>query len=316
MSARRLVLGALAALLAACRDRPAAPYVPRDAALRTQPLLFYPAASRPARSVIVFLGNDVGFWAPHEELARRLAARGHDVIGLDVKKYLATLPSAEPARDSAFSRGIGPLLGRARAELGDDTLPIIIGGHSFGAELAFWIALHRPPARLAGVLALSPRSTGHLFVTPYDLLNREASGPWSFSTIDAAAAIAPAVRIALVRGTHDPFVRHDSAFAAAGGVRYRYFPVPLAGHSLKKLIIAGPIVEHAVDFLLEPRPELPSGVESSTFTPSPRAFNLPTAASRRASLRGDPCPPARHGFPAPVRQPLRPAPRRAPRSAA
>jgi pimeloyl-ACP methyl ester carboxylesterase len=243
----------LLALVAGCESGPKIPYVPRDAALRTEPLLFYPARDRPARAFVLFLGNDVGFWKPHEELAWRLAENGYDVVGLDVKKYLAQLPEDEPARDSSFDASIGPLIARARRELGADSLPVVVGGHSFGAEVAFWIALHRPPSRLVGVLAMSPRSTGHLVVTPYDLLNHEASGPYSFSTINAVTSIAPGVRIALVRGAKDPFRRHDAAFVAAGGPRLRYFPIPFANHSLRKLLIAGPIIEHAVEFLIEPR---------------------------------------------------------------
>lgn len=253
----RWVTAALLLTLAGCESGPMVPYVPRDASLRDQPLLFYPARTRAPRAFVFFLGNDVGFWKPHEELAWRLAENGYAVVGLDIKRYLARLPEDEPTRDSSFAATIGPLMARARAELGADSLPVVVGGHSFGAEVAFWIAEHRPPPKLAGVLALSPRSTGHLVVTPYDLMNHEASGPWSFSTIQAATDIASGVRIALVRGASDKFRRHDSAFIAAGGSRLRYFVVPFANHSLRKLLIAGPIIEHAVEYLVEPRASTP-----------------------------------------------------------
>ena len=259
---------ALLLIVIGCESGPTTPYVPRDASLRSEPLLFYPARHRPARAFVLFLGNDVGFWKPHEELAWRLAENGYAVVGLDIKKYLAALPEEEPTRDSTFAARIGPLVSRARAELGADSLPVVVGGHSFGAEVAFWIALHRPPPKLVGVLALSPRSTGHLVVTPYDLMNHEASGPWSFSTIRAATDIAPNVRIALVRGASDKFRRHDPAFLAAGGNRLRYFVVPLAGHSLRKLLIAGPIVEHAVEFLVAP-PQLERMQTASVSPPIP-----------------------------------------------
>ena len=248
-----VLLAATLLALAACESGPTVPYVPRDASLRHEPVLFYPARAPHARAFVFFLGNDVGFWKPHEELAWRLSENGYSVVGLDVKEYLARMPDAEPARDSAFAASIGPLIARTRTELGADSLPVVIGGHSFGAEVAFWIALHRAPPKLAGVLALSPRSTGHLVVTPFDLMNREASGPWSFSTIRATAEIAPNVRIALVRGVGDKFRRHDDAFVASGGARLRYFTVPFAGHSLRRLMIAGPIIEHAVEFLIAPR---------------------------------------------------------------
>lgn len=251
---RCFLLAALVTLgtLQACRAGPQPTYVPRDAALRRSSLLFYlpPSEDGPPRALVLFLGNDVGFWEPHQELASRLAGAGYAVVGLDIRQYLAGLPDGEPARDRAFADSIGPLVTAIRREIGD-SLPLVLGGHSFGAEVAFWIARNREPAGLRGILAMSPRSSGHLFVTAHDLANEEAHGEGAWSTIEAARVIDPRVRIAIVRGAHDQFAMHDSAFAAAGGARLRIFPVPLAGHSLKKLLIAGPIVEHATRYLLE-----------------------------------------------------------------
>jgi pimeloyl-ACP methyl ester carboxylesterase len=229
-----------------------ATYVPRDPTLRRSSLLFYvpPRVDGPPRALIIFLGNDVGFWQPHQELAARLAEARYAVVGLDIREYLARLPEGEPQRDRAFADSIVPLIAAIRHEVGD-SLPLLLGGHSFGAEVAFWIARNWEPSGLRGVLALSPRSSGHLFVTTGDLANEEAHGVGAWSTIAAARSIDPRVRIAIVRGAHDPFAVHDSAFAAAGGARLRPFPVPLAGHSLRKLLIAGPIIEHAVSYLLE-----------------------------------------------------------------
>lgn len=241
-------------LLGACVRGPTVPYEPRDRWLKEQPLFFYPARRQPARAFVFFIGNDIGFWKPHAELAVRLSQDGYDVVGFDFKKFISKLPSSEPARDSSFAASIVGLIARARADLQADSLPAIVGGHSSGAEIALWIASRRPPPGLVGVLAVSPRSMGHLFVTPLDVLNKEASGPWAFSTIDATARVAPAVRIALVRGGHDPLRRYDSAFAVAGGPRFQYYDVPLAGHSMRKLLIAGPIIENAVSYLVSQTP--------------------------------------------------------------
>src|SRR5207302_9161586 len=150
-----------------------------------------------------------------------------------------------------FAASMGELLRRSRHAMSADSLPIILAGHSFGAELAFWIAQHEPPPRLFGVLALNTRATGHLFITPADWMNREASGAWSFSTIDAVKAMDPRVRVAIVRGSHDPFRGHDSAFAAAGGTRLRHYDIPMAGHALSTLLVAGPIIGRAMRFLTD-----------------------------------------------------------------
>lgn len=226
-------------------------YTPRDPALRQKWLYFYPSRREgPPDALIVFLGNDVAFWAPHQDLAWRLSGVGYAVVGVDMREFLHTLPSAEPQRDSAFGPAMSALIARTRAELKADDLPVIVGGHSLGAEVAFWIALHVPPPRLVGVLALNPRSTGHLFITAGDLLNHEASGAWSWSTVDAARRIDPQVRIALVRSSRDPFRKHDPEFIAAGGARLRHYLVPMASHSMKSLLVAGPMIEQAVSFLI------------------------------------------------------------------
>lgn len=252
---RRLttLLAAAASLAAAgCQQGHRVHYVPADPSLRPQPLYFYPDAdrSRPPRALLLFLGNDVGFWKPHQDLSWDLSHDGYTVVGLDIRKYLAELPSGEPQRDSAFAAAIGPFIVRVRHEMHADSLPMVIGGHSFGAEVAFWIALHEPPPHLVGVLAMSPRGSGHLFVTPKDLLNYEASGVGAWSTIEAAHDIAPGIRIAIIRGVHDKFRTHDAAFQSAGGQRLKVYDIPLAGHSLKRLIIAGPIIARAMSFLV------------------------------------------------------------------
>lgn len=262
MSARRawtaalgaLALGALAAL-AGCRQGHRTSYVPRDASLRGLPLYWYPAGdpAHPPRAIVFFFGNDVGFWQPHQDLAWRLAADGYAVVGLDVRRYLARLPMPVARRDSAFDSDIGPLIARARAELRADTLPLVLAGHSFGAEVAFHVALATPPPRLAGILAMSPRGSGHLVVTPQDLLNREPSGEGSWSNADVIRRLPPSVRIAIVRGRSDRFAKHDSAFLAAGGPRAQRWLVPFAGHSLKKLTIAGPMIEQAMAYLVAGR---------------------------------------------------------------
>jgi pimeloyl-ACP methyl ester carboxylesterase len=246
------MLALLAALVVGCRAPAVSHYRPRDARLRELPLTFYPSVDegRPPRAVVVFFGNDVGFWAAHQQLAERLAGEGFSVAGFDVKRFLATLPDGVRARDSAYARDIGPVVAAARHELRGDSVPLLLGGHSIGAEIALWTAAHTAEPGLAGVLAMSPGSRGHLRVTLSDMMNSEPKGPDSFSVAEQIAALAPAVRVAIIRGQHDSFGAVDSALLAAGGDRVQRFGVPFAGHSMKKLLLAGPVVSRAMAFLV------------------------------------------------------------------
>lgn len=251
-----LAAAAAGAALAACPAPAVSHYTPRDARLRALPLTFYPAsgATRPPRAVLFFFGNDVGFWQAHQELAERLSAEGIGVAGFDVKRFLAKLPDGARERDSAYAREIAPLVAEARHELRGDSVPLLLGGHSLGAEIALWTAAHTPEPGLAGVLAMSPGSRSHLRVTLSDIMNtEEPRGPGSFTVAAQVAALAPGVRVAVVRGDHDKLAFADSALLAAGAGRAERFGVPFAGHSLKQLLIAGPVVSRALDYLLASR---------------------------------------------------------------
>jgi pimeloyl-ACP methyl ester carboxylesterase len=243
---------AICICIAGCRSGPLPTYAPRDPLLRRSSLLFYiPAREHaPSHALLLFLGNDVGFWEPHQQLASRLASAGYTVVGLDIRDYLSHLPAGEPQRDRAFADSIVPLIAAIRHEMGD-SLPFVIGGHSFGAEVALWIAKNHEPPGLVGVLAMSPRASGHLFVTPMDLANEEAHGEGAWSTVDAVHGIDPRVRIAIIRGSKDRFAKHDPEFMHAGDSRIRRYLVPFASHSLKKLLIAGPLIERAMTYLID-----------------------------------------------------------------
>ena len=226
--------------------------VPADASLRRDWLYFYPQhTNEAARAIVILFGNDIAFWAPHQDLAWRLADDGNAVVGIDLRRFLNTLPPDEPQRDSAVGVAMPELIAKARHALGGDSLPLVVGGHSFGAELAFWIAVHHPPPHLVGVLALNTRASGHLFITARDWMNEEASGPWSFSVIDLIRQTDPRVRIALVRGENDIFRKHDTDLVAAGGVRLKRFVIPFATHSLTTMLVAAPIVSRAVRYITD-----------------------------------------------------------------
>lgn len=230
-----------------------APYTPADAALRAQPLYFYPATNTPkeAKAFVFFIGNDIGFWGAHQELATRLAAEGYDVVGLDVKKFYAALPEEKVARATAFADSVLLMIARARRELHADSLPVIVAGHSIGAEVASWLVAHATIPRLAGTLLIAPGARGHLRVAVSDLtMSGEPEEPGSFSVAENIRATPAAIRFAIVRGTDDRYRTADSALLVAGGARIDKWSVPWGGHSMSNIILAGPFVERAMRWLL------------------------------------------------------------------
>lgn len=219
-------------------------YRPRTEALRRAPLRFYRAS--PARAFVWFLGNDIGFWGAQQRLASALAERGFDVVGVDVRAWFAARPS-EPAevRAAAFRAATQQLMREAQRELGDTLLPVVLAGHSVGAEVALWIAANTAPARLTGVVAIAPGTRGHLRITASDLAFGEPTELGSFAVDSLLRQLAPSVRVALVRGANDRLRSADSALVAARPAM-RHIVVPFAAHSMQRLFIAGPMIERAV----------------------------------------------------------------------
>jgi pimeloyl-ACP methyl ester carboxylesterase len=200
---------------------------------------------------VFFLGNDLGFWQAHQRLAERLASHGYAVVGFDVKKFLDRLPDSALLRDSVLAHDVPPLIKRSLHELGADHLPIVIAGHSFGADIALWTEANAPIPGVVGVLALGPTRRDHPAITIRDQMNSgEPTEPGSFAVDEQIRNTPPKVHIALMRGASDKERTSDRGFIAAGGSRMTYTVIPFASHSLRSLIIAGPMIERALDHLV------------------------------------------------------------------
>ncbi len=244
------VLTAVALSMSCARAHPT--YRPRDPFLQREPLYFYPARGEPKpKAGVFFLGNDLGFWGPHQKLAQRLADHGYAVVGFDIKAFLERYPDSAPLRDSILVHEIPVLIKRSLHELGVDSEPIVLAGHSFGADLALWTEANARPPGVVGVLALGPTKRDHPTVTIRDEINAgEPTEPGSFAVADEIRNTPPNVRITVMRGASDKERTSDAAFIDAGGSRMSYTIIPFASHSLKSLIIVGPMIERALDDLL------------------------------------------------------------------
>jgi len=245
------LIACVALLVCACAPAHSA-YTPRDPQLQHEPLYFYPNVGlRPPKAGVFFLGNDLGFWEPHQKLAQRLAAHGYAVVGFDVKRFLDRLPDSALLRDSILVHDVPALIKRSLHELGADSVPIVIAGHSFGADLALWTEANAHLPGVVGVLALGPTQRDHPTVTLNDKVNLgEPTEPGSFAVDEQIRNTPLNVRIALLRGASDKERKSDRNFIEAGGTRLSYTVIPFASHSLKSLVIAGPMIEHALDRLV------------------------------------------------------------------
>ncbi len=101
-----------------------------------------------------------------------------------------------------------------------------------------------------GAVAISPGERGHLRVTATDLAYGEPTEPGSFAVADMVRDVPRGVRVAIVRGASDPLRGADSLLVPARPGLHRVI-VPLAGHSMRRLLIAGPLIAGAIDWSID-----------------------------------------------------------------
>jgi pimeloyl-ACP methyl ester carboxylesterase len=234
-------------------DRPS--YSPHSSVLRSDDVYIYPPRSA-LRGTIVFFGNDVGFWKPHQELADFLSRHGYAVIGYDLRRLLKSVAdSGVSSRDMIVGDTITTLIAASIDEFHGQRLPLLLLGHSLGAEVAIWAGAHITNPRPSGVVAMAPGSRGHLTITPRDYLSSAVpDGPDSFSMADLVRSLPRSMKVAIVRGASDGYGGGDPQIVAAGAGRVERFTIPFAGHSLKKILIARYVIEQAMDWVLTPKP--------------------------------------------------------------
>lgn len=230
-------------------------YAPHSEILQSSEAYVYPPRSA-LRGTIVFFGNDVGFWQPHQELADFLSRQGYAVIGYDLRNLFKSVADSGVARrDTIVGDTITALMSASVAEFHAQKLPLLLMGHSLGAEVAIWAGVHVLSPRVSGVVAMAPGGRGHLAITPLDYLSSNVpTGPDSYSMADLVRSLPPSIRVAVVRGASDGYGGDDPKIVAAGAGRARKFTIPFAGHSLKKILIARYVVEQAIGWVLVENP--------------------------------------------------------------
>lgn len=237
-------------------------YRARTTALRRDGITVFapPDGHASPRAILVFFGNDVGFWAPHRRLADGLARDGYAVVGVDIRPILADQSDNMLLRAETVRARVTEIIAASRAEFsgphGDP--PLVLVGHSLGAELALWSGANIPTKGVSGIIAMSPGARSHLRISASDLLMiGEPEGTDSFAVADIIAEairVHPSLRVAVVRGSKDPLRTADERLLMAGGVHIRRFGVPMAGHSMKRLALVGIAVRRALDWTFASSP--------------------------------------------------------------
>ncbi len=166
--------------LAAAAANPAREATPVERWLRHFDLPLTAAWSSAPRGMLVLLSPARGWRQAEETLARRLAASGIHVVGIDA---LHSFWQRRSPRDVALE------LQRLTDALAGTGLPVFIGGVEFGAEtMAVAGEMMRPDRRVAGVVLVDPGPTAFFEVEPPALALRPFS-PSDWSTRAAVARL-------------------------------------------------------------------------------------------------------------------------------
>ena len=133
----------------------AAPAAPRESSFVFPPLgpVHVYAPTGPPRQVVLFLSGDGGWNLGVVPMAKRLAAEGALVAGVDVRRLLASLRSAAPC---PYPAGTLEELSRAvqlRAGLPEYRRPILVG-YSSGATLVYAALAQAPRETFRGAISL------------------------------------------------------------------------------------------------------------------------------------------------------------------
>jgi Bacterial virulence protein (VirJ) len=199
-------------------------------------LVVYAAASQPAATAtaapaprprpLVLLVSGEGGWARFVDLvASALAADGFWVGGIDVKKYFAD-PQDDREALAADLRRFGNALAKTAGREGP--APLILGGYSFGADIAPWAAAAGGwNGRLHGLLMIAPDQTGSLQYRFTEMLGIQYK-EHVFPVADAVETVA-GLPILFVHGDGDSGSA-TPALARAALEPKKLLLVPDAGH--------------------------------------------------------------------------------------
>jgi pimeloyl-ACP methyl ester carboxylesterase len=209
---------------------------------------FPPQVHREPRAIILFGSGDGGWTTFEEAMCKTLQSRGYEVVGIDYARYAESDYSLE-----ILQRDLSQMAATVRARYADNNPPVIVGGYSMGAAQAIAAAGGpHPPAGLAGVLLVDPRSRGRYGLRLMDKGDLLPTGPGTFGMDEFAGSMA-GLRVVQWHATEDPI---DSREWLAGlTAAHKEFDFAQTGHAYNnnRADFLGQFAD-SVNWILEPAP--------------------------------------------------------------
>jgi dienelactone hydrolase len=176
--------------------------------------LYVPDHRSPERPVVIVISGDGGWRGLIHDVAQRLAAQGHWVIGVDAKSYLESLSKPTALEPAQVTKDFSQIARLAQGQAGIKKMVLV--GWSEGAGLAVLAGLE-PSLRadMGGVVAIGLPELSELAWRWSDAtiyLTHKVPNEPTFNTKDYVGRLAP-VPLVIIQSTHDEFVPLETARA-------------------------------------------------------------------------------------------------------
>jgi type IV secretory pathway VirJ component len=213
-----------------------------------------PAPPRPGSHAVIFLSSYWGWRPLHQETAAHIAAAGHTVVGIDSAAYFDKhLEDVDWARDLAALREFA----NGKAGLAKET-PVLMVGHSWGAELIPYVVNRGGSRNVAGALLVGP-SDESAFIYRVSLQMKGIPSPAEeqFHVRDELRTLAP-IPLAFIEGALDQQSRARTLAEVARG-QHKFISIPGGDKQFDEIRDTFFLfVDRALAWLENPRGELPA----------------------------------------------------------
>ncbi|HYV84536.1 MAG TPA: AcvB/VirJ family lysyl-phosphatidylglycerol hydrolase [Patescibacteria group bacterium] len=180
-----------------------------------------PMSPRPGSHAVIFLSSYWGWRPLHQQTAAHVAGAGHTVVGIDSAAYFD-----KRLDDLDWGRDLTALREFADEKAGlPKTTPVILMGHSWGAELITYIVNRGGARNVAGAILVGPTDES-AFIYRVSLQMKQVTSPADevFHVRDEVRVMAP-MPLVFIEGALDTQSRARSLADLARGP-HRYVSIP------------------------------------------------------------------------------------------